>query len=325
MMTLKSQIKILALASIAFFSFTSCSDDDDAPGQADNNIVVTAEADSELTIFTQALDLTDLDDVLINANVEYTVLAPTNSAFEGISITDLETSTLRQLLLNHVIVGRLSSSDLTANGSGYATTESTAGPADSKISIYYDTSSGVRFNDTATVSDADIPATNGVIHKVDNIISLPTLATFVAADSNLSSLETALTSTALIGAFDDDDDTPGIDGVSEPFTIFAPNDAAFQALLDSNTEWNTLADIPAATVTAALELHVLEDANVRAEDIATLVDGDAITLGGILNINASTLVITGPANQSTIISGSTNIQTTNGVIHGIDTVLLPSM
>ncbi len=310
-MKMKTSIKPIAFALLTTLFVVSCSDDDDAPGIADNNIVNTADADSELTIFSEALELTDLDDVLASAGTNYTVLAPTNSAFEGISLSDFETSDLRTLLLNHVIIGNVTSADLTASGSGYSTTEATAGPADSKVSIYYDTANNtVRFNNTATVSQADIPATNGVIHKVDNIISIPDVTTFVIADSNLSALESALADASLVTALqaENGEGTP-----EAPFTIFAPDNAAF----------NDLETVPTGEdLSNVLQYHVAAQANVRSSQLS---DGDLNTLTGTVTIDASAATVKGAGNASASAITTVDIQASNGVIHIIDEVLLPAM
>src|SRR6056297_4167174 len=73
----------------------------------------------------------------------------------------------------------------------------------------------------------------------------------------------------------------GLDGALSgegPFTVFAPDNAAFQALLDSNDDWNELADIPVATLETVLSYHVSSAGNVRSTD---LMDNMAVpTLAG---------------------------------------------
>ena len=61
------------------------------------------------------------------------------------------------------------------------------------LSMYIDTTSGVKINGISTVTKTDINASNGVIHKVDKVIGLPTVVTHALANPNFSSLVTALT------------------------------------------------------------------------------------------------------------------------------------
>ena len=100
-----------------------------------------------------------------------------------------------------------------------------------------------------------------------------------------------------------------------PFTVFAPTDAAFAALPEGTLE-GLLADIP--TLTDILLYHVVSG-EVLAEtvvtlDSATTVQGSDVTIAivdGNVVLNGVTMVI------------DTDIQTSNGVIHVIDSVLLP--
>lgn len=70
-----------------------------------------------------------------------------------------------------------------------------------------------------------------------------------------------------------------------PFTVFAPTNEAFQALLDSNNDWNTLADIDIATLENVLTYHVVDGVNVQSDQ---LTDDQAITtLGGELTTDLS--------------------------------------
>jgi uncharacterized surface protein with fasciclin (FAS1) repeats len=100
-----------------------------------------------------------------------------------------------------------------------------------------------------------------------------------------------------------------------PFTVFAPTDDAFAALPEGTVE-GLLADIPA--LTDILLYHVVSGA-VFAETVvgleaATTVQGSDITIeivdGGVV-LNGVTMVI------------ATDIEASNGVIHVIDSVLLP--
>jgi len=304
---------------------SSCGDDDDGniitpPGE---NIVTIASGDDDLSSLVAALSAADGDLVsVLNGAGPFTVLAPTNEAMQAYltannyaDLAAVPTDELQQLLLNHVIPGEVTSATLTSNGAGYAQTASTAGPGDSPISMYYNTSNGVVFNGGAEVTTADITASNGVIHKINAVIGLPDVTTFASVDPNLSRLVEGLTAYSF-------DYVMTLQGTG-PFTILAPNNAAFDALLGTNMDWNNPGDIDETVLQTALELHVIPSANVREAD---LMDGDVSTLSGQVTVDATAKTITDgsdPANVSTIIA--TNVQATNGVIHIIDTVLLSSI
>ncbi len=105
-----------------------------------------------------------------------------------------------------------------------------------------------------------------------------------------------------------------------PFTVFAPTNAAFQALLDSNSSWSSLADVPIATLESVLLYHVVSGANVQSDQLS---NGDVTTLGGVVTIDLTTgaQIKTTSSQIANIII--VDVQGTNGVVHAIDTVLLP--
>ena len=105
-----------------------------------------------------------------------------------------------------------------------------------------------------------------------------------------------------------------------PFTVFAPTNAAFQAVLDSNDNWDSLDDIPLATLITVLTYHVVPG-RAYDKDLKGLVDinGELPTAAGQnIALDLNNMFI----NQTTKIVG-VNVNTTNGVIHVIDNVLLP--
>lgn len=101
-----------------------------------------------------------------------------------------------------------------------------------------------------------------------------------------------------------------------PFTVLAPTDEAF-AKLPAATLSAVLAD--KAKLSAILTYHVLAG-KVLAADVVALNGKSAKTLqGGELKIDTSKGVTIGGANVT-----KTDIVTDNGVIHVIDTVLIPA-
>jgi uncharacterized surface protein with fasciclin (FAS1) repeats len=109
-----------------------------------------------------------------------------------------------------------------------------------------------------------------------------------------------------------------------PFTVFAPSNAAFQALLDSNDDWNTLDDIPASTLETVLSYHVSSGVNARSTDLADGMMVSTLAEGATLEVdlsNPDALQIVGGSSTATV--ELADIQGVNGVVHVIDTVLLP--
>lgn len=252
----------------------------------------------------------------------FTVLAPTDEAFEtfldGAALGDLDIDVLTNVLLNHVISGELLSTDLEALGSGYSNTLAT-GPGDANLSIYFDATDGVEFNGSIDVVTPNVRALNGIVHVVNEVIALPTVVTFATADPNFSTLVQALT-----------DLTPGTDFVSilsaqdgegdDPFTVFAPTDDAFDKLLA----------IPAEDdLVPILQHHVVAGTNVRSSDLtpdgdtmATTLEGDMITIT-LPGTGDNIADVTDGAGNTGIGIDAVDVQAINGVIHVLDTVLIP--
>ncbi|SHI83009.1 fasciclin domain-containing protein [Algibacter luteus] len=316
----------LSLIIVLMIAFTSCSNDDDnsTPAPQPLNIVETAQSVSDLSILVEAVVQAGLVDAL-SASGDKTVLAPTNAAFSAFlaekgfnSLSEVPNALLTQILLNHVIDGANIPSSALIDNTGYANTLAD-GPNGTKLSIYYDGTSGVSFNGGASVAIADVSTTNGIVHVIDTVIDLPTIATFATTNPALSTLVGAL-------AYADTGmpTVPYIQTVSTsdagPFTVFAPTNDAFAALL-AELEIDALTDLETSTVDAVL-LHHIVNANVQSSQLAS---GEVSTLGGAITADASVFTLTDAnARTSNIVTSLINIQGTNGVVHVIDRVILPA-
>ena len=282
----------------------------------DPTITGLALNNTELSSLVAALEYTGLDATLANRSSEFTVFAPNNAAFAsylaGDEITDLPVEVVRQVLLNHVLTGSSLSDEFETS---YALTQADFGTTDNKISLYINTSNGVVLNGFSNVIDPDLGAANGIIHVVDEVIDLPTVVTFVSADPDFASLLDALTSPGQ--DFVDLLSTPSAT-TPAPFTVFAPTNQAFENLL-TELGVSNIEDIDAGLLTASLSTHVVSEFNVRSAD---LMDGTITTLGSDLIVNTSNATLTDARGRLSSIL-SFDIQVSNGVIHAIDTVLLP--
>ncbi len=259
----------------------------------------------------------DLTDALSSSGT-YTVFAPDNDAFAALSSIPTGDD-LVNVLLNHVLDAVVLSTDLVGLGSGYTTTLAT-GPGMNNLSLYFNTTDGVVFNGVSEVTEADIVASNGVIHAVDQVITLPTIATFATSNDALSVLVDAL-----VYADTGSPTVPYINTVSDsqagPFTVFAPTNAAFGSALNYLNE-TALTDIPTGTIDAVLLYHIV-NANVQSSQLQS---GMVSTLGGDVTVDTNNFTITDANNRvSNIVTSLVNIQAINGVVHVIDEVILPPM
>ena len=151
-------ISIYALLLAFSFFFVACSDESDdettpTPTTTSNTIVDIAKGD-DFTTLAAALDRANLITTL-EGEGPFTVFAPTNKAFDALltelKIDGLDKVTddqLTQILLNHVISGKVTSTDLEA---GYVSTLAN-GPEETKASMLVDLTSGVLLNKRACSS-----------------------------------------------------------------------------------------------------------------------------------------------------------------------------
>ncbi len=320
-------VKSFLILFLVGLVIASCSVDDgpDTIPIPETDIVEIAAANADLSSLVAALQRADLDNTLKGAG-PFTVLAPTNTAFSSFlsangfaNLEAVPTETLKQILLNHVVTGRVDSAPLINLQRNYLQTLAD-GPSGSKLSLYFDAVNGVEFNGTSSVVQADIVAQNGIIHVVDQVIGLPTLDTFVSSDDNFEIFGTALDAAAVVT------DLPENlkESTSGPYTVFIPIEHAFDNLLATNGEWDFVSDIEENLLAAVIEHHVL-NGNIRSTDIVagnmvTTLEGDQIT---ILSRDGNLEITDGSGNEGAII-GVTDIQAINGVIHAIpNNVLLP--
>lgn len=302
---------------VAALGLVACSDDDDnsvatggsggsqagtagamggqAGAAAAKDIVDTAVAAGSFTQLAKALTAAGLVDPL-KGKGPFTVFAPTDAAFEAFEkenpgvLAGLSKDQLAGVLEYHVIAG-------TAVGSTELKDEQVLTTLNGSP-VLIDITGGARVND-ASVTTADVTASNGVIHAIDKVILPPAkdiVETAVAA-GKFSKLAGALTSAGLLGTLQGDG----------PFTVFAPTDEAFGKLATVPTG-DALKDV--------LLYHVVAGAvgsgDLKAGSVPTLLDGKSlmVSLSGGVTINGAAVT-------------SANIITKNGVIHVVDSVLVP--
>ena len=324
---MKNLLKITAVLFISLTTFQSCNDDNDnalpyEPEPTTNSIVDVALGSENLSTLVAALQKADLVTTLASQG-PFTVLAPSNEAFNTFlsdngfnSLDDVPVEILTNILLNHVVGGRLASTDLTT---GYATTFAISSASDQSMSIFIDNTNGVRFNGVSSVTDANIDADNGIVHLVDAVIGLPSVVTFAVADPTFSTLVSALTrddlTTDFVGVLSTATGTS-----PAPFTVFAPTNDAFGSLL-AELGVSGLGDIDEPTLDAVLKVHVVAGANVFDTDLTDNLT--VTTLGGDITANVTGGATLTDANGRVSDIIATNVQANNGIIHAINKVILP--
>jgi len=288
-------VTVLFLA--AALVLAGCDNDDDDGGMGtmpDPTITELAGNASNLSTLAGALGQAGLDDDL-NGDGPFTVFAPSNTAFQQIDVNDLtsDSDLLEEVLTYHVVQGEITASDI----SDGQTVETLEGET-LRFSV---SNGGVQVNG-ANVTTADLQASNGVVHVIDGVL-LETVTTTDRAvlTPGLSTLADA------VGAAGLADDLSG-DG---PFTVFAPVNAAFDEI--DASELTADSDL----LNKILTYHVVGGSAIEAGDIS---DGQTVeTLQGgdlTFSVDGGTVRVNG------IEVTTANIQTSNGVVHLIDSVLL---
>lgn len=339
---------------VLFFVTISCDVEDDnskliplEPGTGVENPVTITQiiiANPELTVLEsllrriEAAASTGADRLLTNLNTpgNSTVFAPTDSAFEAFflannitNVDNLDIAVVTSLVLNHVVAGEFLSNNLS---SGYVSTLSTRGVGDNQVnlSMYVNTTDGVLLNGATRVVTPDVDANNGVIHIVDSVINLPSVASLITSNPDFSSL------TQAVMHADTDATTPvvadALSNLEVSLTVFAPSNAAFTSLLQElDPTATSIQSVPSSQVAKILTLHVVST-NVNTAPISSnlFVDRTSMNLqtllmgtAGRINFNGNTLTITDPRMRDSKIIPVLDIQGVNGVVHTLDKVLLP--
>lgn len=302
----------------------SCSKEEEEVLQIQQNTLYDLVAKSmDYSYLEAALRITNLDDVLRGDDI-YTLYAPNNSAFVGFlmrygfdSLDEVPTETLKQVLLNHVMVGQMEYRDFK---SGYFQTAATSAASGKPMSIYINqVNMRVTLNGTSRIVQGNVRASNGIIHAVNRVIPVPSLVTFVLADPLLYDLAIALTRDDLTVDFPTILSTQN-GTAPAPFTVFAPINLAFENLLDE-LDVDRLSAIDEPTLNSTLNFHVMDEVIALSSDLS---DNLLInTLGGEItaNVTGGASLTDGNDRVSNIILF--DVQANNGVLHMIDKVILP--
>ena len=314
------KLKVFATVGVMALGLTGCKDDDDtnpspspaAPvGEMDampQTVFGIASGNDDFSTLAALIEDAGLKDTL-NGDGPFTVFAPTNEAFAALDEATLnglaeDPVALREVLLYHVVSGAVRSDvAITLTSAGMISGSDTA----------ISSSDGMLFINDARVVTADIAGSNGVVHVIDKVLLPPapepepkSITAIAAGNPDFSTLVSLLQSTGLDAVL-----TEG-----GPWTVFAPTNDAF-----AGVDEQVLAALAedAEALRNVLLYHVV-GAEVPAKvavglSDATMANGDDIAL----NVMDGGLIINGNARVI-----ATDIMASNGVIHVIDSVLIPA-
>ncbi len=243
----------------------------------------------------------------------FTVFAPTDEAFAKLpkgTVEDLlkpeNKAKLVSILTYHVVAGSVKAADVVK-----LTSAKTVEGSEVKIKV---DGANVMIND-AKVTKTDIEASNGVIHVIDTVImpaammapALKDIVDTAVGAGSFKTLAAALTAAGLV-------DTLKGKG---PFTVFAPTDEAF-AKLPKGTVEDLLKPENKAKLVSILTYHVVAG-SIKAADVVKLSSAKTVEGSEVkIKVDGANVMV----NDAKVTE--TDIEASNGVIHVIDTVIMPA-
>jgi transforming growth factor-beta-induced protein len=297
-------------------------------GTGPGTIVDVAAADPQFSVLVAAVQKAGLASALADGSKKYTVFAPTNAAFTALlnqlgvtnGLDGVSVEQLKPILLYHVLGAEVRSAAATAAAMANQKVDALGGKV--KLSLVGST---IKLDGRSSVVTADVAASNGVIHVIDQVL-LPSITDIATTDARFSSLaaalslaDTATPSPNLVTALDDDASTTG-------FTVFAPTNDAFTTLVNAlkGNDMGATTGISALTsfrpdqVGPVLRYHALSG-RVLAKDVPA--NAQVTGLGGKLSVTRSASGVTVDGTPVVV----ADVLASNGVIHVVGKVLLPSI
>jgi uncharacterized surface protein with fasciclin (FAS1) repeats len=341
-MNMKLKLIVQSLVVMAvLLSFTSCDNREQNVSYEPaftESLFQTAEKEGNLTIFTAAAKRVGLDQDLKFLGT-YTIFAPTDAAFTAAGITaasvaGMPIDQLRAVLRNHMLSGRILSTDLAPGPNQvYITLQREV----LNCSLYGNNF----FLNAKRVNKTNIRTLNGVLHTIDGVLVPPlnTLTATAAANPNLSFFVAAVNRAGL---------TTALNASTTLLTVFAPTNAAFIAagfpdeaainaadpttlgnilryhVIPSSTLINSSITSPYNRAGRAFSVDLTSNTYVTAlgatPTVTVAVSANGVTIRGASNTAASAVT----AADILYFAGSPGANGVRpGVLHIIDRVLLP--
>jgi len=275
---------------------------------ADGTIVETAVAAGNFKTLVAAVQAAELVDTL-NGKGPFTVFAPTDEAFAKLPKGTLEMllkpenkAKLAAILTYHVVPGSVKAADVVK-------LKNAATVQGQRVDIKVD--AGKVMVDGANVVATDVACSNGVIHVIDTVI-LPVDGTIVDVAAKNGSFNTLVAAVKAAGLVET------LSGKG-PFTVLAPTDAAF-AKLPAGTLEMLLKPENKKQLVDILTYHVVPGVAAYSDQVVKMSQVPTV-LGTPINVTVTDGKVR--LNDSNVVA--TDVEASNGVIHVVDTVILPTV
>lgn len=293
---------------------------------AQKNIVQTAVAAGKFKTLVALVKQAGLAGALSKPG-NLTVFAPTDAAFAKLQKNnpDLyekvasDPALLKSVLTYHVVGKRIPATAAIAAAKKNAKVKTLQGE---RISLSLK-NGRIFLNDSARVVIADVKASNGVIHAINSVLVPPSLLAPPAPTKSIVEIAVGNPQFSTLVSLVQKAGLASVLAGPGPFTVFAPTNEAFDKLkATAPATYDAVVNTP-ALLAKVLTYHAVAGSIQSAQAIevakqngkVTTVEGEPITLSlkdGKLTLNGGSTVI------------AADILATNGVIHVIDTVVLPN-
>ncbi len=310
--TIRKLLLFIIAPLLTITLITACGSDDDGPvtppPSSELNLVELAQSDDDFSILVDVIVDLGLEGTLAEGN--FTVFAPTNAAFNALPDGVLESLTEEQLLdiiQFHVTEGSVPSTALQAQQDVEMLNE--------EKTLVQSSAAGVIVNGSSNVVKADLEATNGYIHGIDEVLLPKDIRIALEIPNLVDVAEEAGSFSTLIELVEDVGLTTTLQFLG-PYTAFAPTDEAFAALFEQVDPGS----LSAEQITFILTYHVIGGPGIPSGDLEPQ---QAVPSAAeeLLYITSDEDGVTVNGNASVI---DADVDASNGIIHVVDNVLLPN-
>jgi len=308
---------------------TSCSKEENKRSDFDNNKINLVIADNfNLSAFSAALRLSGLDKKLQEGNGPYTALVPSDAAFStagysnAVAVLTANPTLISRIANYHTLDGKyelnklpfLFNQELRSRGGKLYATHWIKG-SDTVLTL-----------NGARIISKNIPASNGLIQVLNRVLT-PYVHDFlgdaIAAETSATLFTQAVKTSGLLQTINE----------AGPYTIFAPNNIAMQAMGYTSVEQINKTDVQ--TLRKLVNYHVVKDRRFVYDYILStgstntslqaMLDGNSITMRLVADPNApgnfNGITLRGIGNTTDVKLVKQDILAGNGVLHIIDGAL----